>query len=344
MMSVFRVLLFPFAVAYDAITRVRNRLYDTGRRPSAKFEVPLIGVGNLSVGGTGKTPMIEYLIRLLSDRYRVATLSRGYGRRTKGVRIANENDDAASLGDEPLQFYRKFKGRVIVAVGEERALAIPTIIHEHPDVDLILLDDAFQHRRVQPSFQILLTDYNHLFVRDYLLPAGRLRESRAGAARADVIVVTKCPSGISDDEMIAIGSAVRRYTKKAVFFTRIAYGNLVPVGEVSPYRPGKVIMVSGIANPAPMEAYLRQHFKIVRKFLYPDHHAYSPKDLEAICDAAVTEGAAVVTSEKDMVKFDAQIFQKQSVPLHYLPIEVEFLRNGKEFDEMVLNAVKSNGL
>ena len=342
-MSVLRVLLFPFAVVYDAITSVRNRLYDTGRRPSAKFDVPIIGVGNLSVGGTGKSPMIEYLTRLLSERYKIATLSRGYGRRTRGFRIANEKDDAASLGDEPMQFYRKFKGRVIVAVGEERAMAIPGIIQEHADVNLILLDDAFQHRRVQPSFQILLTDYNHLFVTDYLLPAGRLREARAGAARADVIVVTKCPSAISDDEMIAIGSAIRRYSKKAVFFTKIAYGNLMPVGKASPYRPGNVILVSGIANPAPMEDYLRQHFRVVRKFVYPDHHAYSQEELEAICSAAVAEGAAVVTTEKDMVRIDVQVFQKQSVPLHYLPIEVEFLRNGKEFDEMILNAVKSNG-
>lgn len=342
-MSFLGVLLFPFAVAYDAITTVRNRLYDTGRRPSAKFDVPLIGVGNLSVGGTGKTPMIEYLIRLLSDRYNIATLSRGYGRRTRGMRIATEKDDAASLGDEPLQFYRKFKGRAIVAVGEERALAIPGILHEHPDVNVILLDDAFQHRRVQPSFQILLTDYSHLFVRDYLLPAGRLRESRAGAARADVIVVTKCPPAIFADEMISIESAIRRYSKKAVFFTKIAYGNLVPVGKLSPYRPDKVIIVCGIANPAPMNDYLAQHFKIAGQFVYPDHHVYSQKDIEDICTAAVAEGAAVVTTEKDMVKIDPEVFQKHAVPLHYLPIETEFLKHGKEFDEMVLNAVKSNG-
>lgn len=342
-MSVLRVLLFPFAVMYDAVASIRNRLYDSGRRPSAKFELPVIGVGNLSVGGTGKTPLIEYLVRLLSDSYSIATLSRGYGRKTRGIRIAGAGDDAGTLGDEPLQFYRKFREKVVVAVGEERALAIPFIIDQHPDVNLILLDDAFQHRRVQPSFQILLTDYNHLFVQDYLLPAGRLRESRTGASRADVIIVTKCPPNISDDEMISIESSIRRYSRRAVFFTKICYGNVLPVGGPSPYRPGKVILASGIADPAPLEAYLRQHFTLVRQFKYADHHAYSKKDLDTICDAAAAEHAAVVTTEKDVVKMDAEVFKERSIPLHYLPIEVEFLKNGKEFDEMVLNAVKSHG-
>ena len=340
-MKVLTPLLFPFSILYHAVTSIRNRLYDSGIRPSARFEVPVIGVGNLSVGGTGKTPMIEYLIRLLASEYHIATLSRGYGRKTKGVRIANPGDTADTLGDEPFQFYRKFDDKVVVAVGEERVFAIPHILDQHPDTDLILLDDAFQHRSIQPSFQILLTDYNNLFIYDYLLPAGRLRESKAGAARADVVLVTKCPANISEDEMIAIESSIRGYNNKAVFFTRICYGNILPVIDISPYKPEKVILVSGIANPAPLVEYLRQNVVLVKHFSYADHHAYSRRDIEIICQAAAKANAAVVTTEKDAVKMDPEIFRHFSIPFHYLPIEIEFLKSGKEFDEMVLNAVRT---
>lgn len=341
-MTALTILLYPFSVLYDAVTSVRNHLYDTGIRPSATFDVPVIGVGNLSVGGTGKTPMIEHLIRLLGDEYRIATLSRGYGRKTKGIRIASEKEDASTIGDEPMQFYQKFRDKAVVAVGEERVLAVPYILDQHPDLTLILLDDAFQHRRVKPSFQILLTDHHNLFVNDYLLPAGRLRESRTGASRADVIVVTKCPPNISDDEMISIESSIRRYSRKAVFFTSICYGNVLPCNSAPASKPEKIILVTGIANPLPMEEYLRKNYRLVKQFAFPDHHAYSRKDLQSICDAAAGENAAVVTTEKDAVKMDVGVFDTRSVPLYYLPIEMEFLKSGKEFDEMVLNAVKSN--
>lgn len=334
-------LLYPFAVLYHLVTGARNMLYDRGIRPSIKFDLAVISVGNLSVGGTGKTPMIEYLIRLFSPEYRIATLSRGYGRKTKGFRIAGDSDNAATIGDEPLQFYNKFKEKVLVAVGEERVYAVPNILQEHPQTNLILLDDAFQHRSIKPSFQILLTDYHHLFVRDYLMPAGKLRESKAGASRADVVIVTKCPPHITDDEMIAVESSIRRYNNKAIFFTRICYGNIVPVSGLSPYRPEKIVLVTGIANPAPMEEYLRRHFSVVKHFSYPDHHIYSPNDLSAICEAASATGATVLTTEKDVVKMKGEIFSRASVALHYLPIEIEFLKNGKEFDELVLNAVRT---
>jgi tetraacyldisaccharide 4'-kinase len=334
-------LLYPFAVIYDAATRIRNRLYDVGVKPSAKFEMPVISVGNLSVGGTGKTPMIEYLIRLFGDEFRIATLSRGYGRRTKGVRIAGEYDDAQTLGDEPFLFYRKFGHKAVVAVGEERAFAIPHIMDQNPETGLILLDDAFQHRKVQASFQILLTDYHHLFVNDFLLPAGRLRESRKGAARADVIVVTKCPSAINDDEMMSIEGAIRRYSNKVVFFSSICYGNILSATEASPYKPQKIVLVSGIANPGPLERHLRKNYDIAGHLSFRDHHLYSRHDMLRICQTARQAGAAVVTTEKDVVKLDPDVFQESGVSLYYLPIEVEFLKNGKEFDEMVLNAART---
>lgn len=340
-MKLLTPILYPFAVLYDAVTRVRNHLYDTGIRPSVSFEVPVISIGNLSVGGTGKTPMIEYLIRLLGSDYRIATLSRGYGRKTRGIRIAGGDDNAESMGDEPFQFFRKFGDRVVVAVGEERAFAIPRILSERPGTEVILLDDAFQHRRVRPCFQVLLTDYHRLFVHDLLLPAGRLRESRQGAARADVIVVTKCPDDISDDRMMAIEKAIRHYSKRAVFFTRICYGNLLSVGAMAPYKPEKIILLTAIANPAPLLRYLRKNYDVVKHFSYPDHHRYSEQDMQKVCRAAVAAAAAVVTTEKDLVKLDPTVFAATSVSLHYLPIEVEFLKDGKEFDEMVLNAARS---
>jgi tetraacyldisaccharide 4'-kinase len=340
-MSILTPFLFPFAVLYDAVTSIRNRLYETGVRPSARFDIPVVGVGNLSVGGTGKTPMIEYLIRLLGDECRVATLSRGYGRKTTGIRIATPQDNAETIGDEPFQFYRKFKDKVVVAVGEERAFAIPYVLDEHPDINVVLLDDAFQHRKVKPGFQILLTDYHNLFVNDLLLPAGRLRESKRGAARADVIIVTKCPPAITDDEMIAIESSIRQYSSKAVFFTRICYGHLLPVTDVAPYKPEKIILVSGIANAAPLEAYVARNYELVKHFSFADHHMYSKDDIDRICEAAATMHAVVVTTEKDMVKMDPEAFRSASLYLHYLPIEMEFLKNGKEFDELVLNAVRT---
>lgn len=333
--------LFPIAVIYHAVTSVRNRLYDTGRRPSVMFQIPVIGVGNLSVGGTGKTPMIEYLVRLFWTDHKVATLSRGYRRKTKGIRIVSHGDNASTVGDEPFQFFTKFSKKIVVAVGEERAYAIPHILHEHPEVNVILLDDAFQHRSVRPCFQILLTDYNHLFVKDYVLPAGRLREGRAGAARADVIVVTKCPPNISDDKMIEISSSIRKYTQKAVFFTSISYGSIQPVSHGSPYRPEKIVLVSGIADPSPLDQYIRNNHNLVRHFTFPDHHTYTPADIDSICNAAQKNNAVVVTTEKDLVKLDLEVFRRSAVPLFFLPIEIEFLKNGKEFDEMLLNAVRS---
>ncbi|HEU5146812.1 MAG TPA: tetraacyldisaccharide 4'-kinase [Chryseosolibacter sp.] len=337
-----RILLFPFAVAYDAVTSIRNRLYDTGAKPAASFEIPVIAVGNLAVGGTGKTPMIEYLVRLLDGRANIATLSRGYGRKTKGIRIAGKDDDASTIGDEPLQFYRKFKDKIVVAVGEERAYAVPHILQLHPRTSVILLDDAFQHRRVRPSFQILLTDYNHLFTKDYLLPAGRLREARRGASRANVIVVTKCPENITDDKMIEIASDIRKYSDKAVFFTRIGYGDLKPAGKASPYKPQNVVLVSGIADAAPLRMYVRNNYNLIRHFDFADHHAYSQSDVQRICEAALPANAVVVTTEKDIAKLDTETFTAQGVPLFFLPIEIQFLKNGKEFDEMILNTMRQH--
>ena len=345
-MAILRILLFPFAILYNLVTWLRNRLYDNGFKPSIKFEIPVIGVGNLTVGGTGKTPLTEYLIRLLARNYQVATLSRGYGRNTKGFRLAEATDSAATLGDEPFQFHVKFGDRVKVAVGEERALAIANILQHVPRTEVILLDDAFQHRRVIPSLNILLTDCHRPFYEDFLLPAGRLRESRSGAERADIVIVTKCPPEITDEQMIEMEKSIREFVEKPVFFTRIRYGQPTSFGRAGQRLGDHIALLSGISNPRPLEHYVGQNFKLKTHFNYSDHHPYRAADIERL-QRYVEEhpGSSILTTEKDKVKLAAQEFEPmiQRLPIFYLPIEVDFVKNGQDFDEMVLNSIKRAG-
>ncbi|MEJ0030778.1 MAG: tetraacyldisaccharide 4'-kinase [Bacteroidota bacterium] len=333
-----RLLLFPFSIIYDLITRSRNYLYNIGHKSSFRFDVPVISIGNLNAGGSGKTPMTEYIIRLLSTNHKLATLSRGYKRRSKGFRIANSKDNATTIGDEPYQMFLKFGKNVVVTVGEDRAYAIPNILQDHEDLDAILLDDAFQHRSVNPSFSILLTDYNHPFTSDYVLPAGNLRESRRGASRADVVVVTKCPSQKLDIDTLT--KDIRKYAgDKPVFFTTFKYRDLIPFGNLSS-PSGRVILVTGIANPDPLVNHLKQHFEILKQFRYADHHSFTESDINDIhYEAHQISDACIVTTEKDMVRLRSL----GSVPKHpwfYIPIEVEFLKNGSEFDTLVALQLK----
>jgi len=341
-MIVLRIFLFPLAVLYNMITGLRNRLYDRGLRPSVQFDVPVICVGNLTVGGTGKTPMIEHLIRLLTPRIKVATLSRGYGRQSKGLRFANEQDSAATLGDEPFQFYKKFGSSAVVTVGEDRAFAIPNILQEHADVGVILLDDGFQHRRVRPSLSILLSDYHRPFYEDFVLPAGRLRESRTNVNRADIVIITKCPRELSDDDMMDIERSVRLYADKPVFFSAIRYSSPIPFGKPDASEFNKVILVTGVASAKPLVEYVKSNFTLVDHIEWGDHHTFSGRDI-AVIQAAVgrNPGAVVVTTEKDMVKLISPELRSliQSIPFFYIPIEVQFIKNGEEFDAMVLNSV-----
>jgi tetraacyldisaccharide 4'-kinase len=339
--KVLKLLLFPFAVLYDAVTSIRNMLYNRGYKPVASFEIPVISIGNLAVGGTGKTPMVEYLVRLFTPQFKVATLSRGYGRKTRGFRLAGPSDNATTIGDEPYQLYRKFDGRITVSVGEERAIAIPYLLNESPDTQIVLLDDAFQHRPVKPAFQLLLTDYSNLFYQDMLLPAGRLRESSRGASRADIIVVTKCPATLKEGEMMNIEGRIRDYADKPIFFSTIRYGTPIAMGHTNPLNQ-RVVLLSGIANHKPIEEYLRLHYHVIKHFAFPDHHTYTSSDLDNVVDFAAKENAVVFTTEKDAVKLDSEALRKvlQPAPFFYLPIETEFLKNGKEFDEVLLNTVK----
>ncbi|MBL3655307.1 tetraacyldisaccharide 4'-kinase [Fulvivirga sediminis] len=340
-MSFLTVLLYPFAVLYDAITRVRNYMYNIGYKTSFLFEANVISVGNLSVGGTGKTPMVEYLIRLLTQK-RLVTLSRGYGRKTKGFLVAGKDDSAATIGDEPFQIYNKFKD-IHVTVGEERAMAIPFILAEFPDTEVILLDDAFQHRPVKPSLSILLTDYNRPFYNDYLLPAGRLRENRKGADRADIIVVTKCPDEIDYE---GYENEIRKYNNDALIaFSTVAYGKPMRWNGAEENAEGEVLLVSGIANPAGLRKYVSEKYKLVDEIIYQDHYKYRAFDLDKIVEAfkqVKGESKFILTTEKDFVKLKPLLVAKGiDIPLFYLPIETTFVKGGRAFDETVLNSIIS---
>lgn len=342
-MSVFKFLLLPFAMLYDMITGIRNRLYDRQLKPSVQFEFPVIGIGNLAVGGTGKTPMVEHLIRLLSPHTKVATLSRGYGRKTKGLRFAGSKDSAETLGDEPMQLYAKYGNNVVVAVCEDRAFGIPNIIQEYPDCGAIILDDALKHRRVRPGFMILLTDYSRPFFTDHVLPYGRLREGPEGALRADVIVVTKCPHNISEEEMMSMENAIQRVAHKPVYFSAIRYANPVPVTTESPLSDN-VILVSGIANASILEDYIRKNFTLHHHFRFRDHHNYNVRDVKMIAEFVSRQAGpvSVMATEKDVVKLTAAKLKPFLGPikLFSLPIEVDFVRNGKDFDTLVLDYLK----
>jgi len=232
-----------------------------------------------------------------------------------------------------------------VAVGEDRAYAIPNILQEHPETEIILLDDAYQHRSVKPSLNILLSDYHRPFYKDFLLPAGRLRESRSGAERADVIVVTKCPPGLSDEEMIETEKAIRKYAEKPVFFAHIHYGRPVAFSGHKKINR-EVVLVSGISNAKPLKHYVTNNFNLVKHFDFNDHHEYSASDLEKLTRYIKTNPeVSILTTEKDKVKLTAREFEAQTsaLPLFYLPIEVEFIKNGQDFDEIVLNSIKRAG-
>ncbi len=339
-----KFLLYPFAVLYDVVTRVRNYLYDTGRRGSIKFEANVIAVGNLAVGGTGKTPQIEYLIRLLKEQYKVATLSRGYGRKTKGFLLAEESCSAATIGDEPFQYYQKFGKEITIAVGEERAIAIPSILLERPETQVILMDDAYQHRAVRPSFSILLSDYNKPFYEDFVLPAGRLREARKGADRADVIMVTKCPNTLTEKEQENISNEINRYSKKnvPVFFTGIKYSVPQSIFDKRVFaKDKKILLFTGLANPVPLIDYIKKNYFLSDHIEFPDHYFYKAKDIERVLTAFNTlnsnQDHIIITTEKDMVKLLNPVFEKQleTIPLFYIPIEIYFLKGKEKFDQLI---------
>lgn len=321
-------LLYPFALLYDLVTSLRNFLFEIGLLKMKKPAIPSIVVGNLSVGGTGKTPMIEFLIRMLNQKYQVAILSRGYGRDTKGFLKADINSKPSDIGDEPYQIFSKFDSKVSVFVGEDRVAAAEQISQQAPDSAILLLDDAFQHRYFKSDLSILLTTYSKPFVDDYLLPMGRLRESRKGASRADVILVTKSPIHLGSEKKEDLVKKIRKAagSDKPVLFSSIKYGK--PYGLNPNFEFfNEIILFSGLANDQSLLNFVASNYNLQNSFSFPDHHSYNSKDFEDLRESfqrSSSKKVVLLTTEKDAgkVKSSAPEGFLSEIPIFVLPIEV----------------------
>lgn len=354
LMERFRFLLFPFSFIYGFAAKVRNMLFELKILNSEKFSIPVISVGNLIAGGSGKTPMVEYLIRLLGADSHLATLSRGYKRKTKGYRLAGENESVETVGDEPLQYHQKFT-QINVAVCENRREGIRNLIRDVAELETVILDDAFQHRYVKPELSILVTDYFKLFTKDWLLPFGRLREHISGRKRADVIVVTKTPRIFSPIVRKQLLEEIRPYPGQLVCFSYINYLPFEPVYSNSTVFSSNIdnvysiIMVTGIGNPGPMQEYLKRLCTELELIEFPDHHEFNDKDLLLIkvkFNNLPTKRKIIVTTEKDAKRLQNPGAEAVlgSLPIFYTPINFEFHPADKmQFDEAVLAAVQLKG-
>lgn len=347
MLKSFRYLLLPVSLIYGGVVWLRNWLFDKKILKSSSFNFPIICVGNLAVGGTGKTPIVEYLLRLLKHDYKVATLSRGYKRKTKGFAIANENTTALEIGDEPMQFHKKFAD-VTVAVGEERLVAIPQLLHEKPDTEVIILDDAFQHRYVNAGLNILLTEYKNLFTRDFMMPAGDLRDVKISKKRADIIIVTKCKEDLSETEMQSITKEINPNSFQKIFFTSIIYSNpyhLFNKEVLSLTHKTDVFLICGIANPRPIKEYLTKHVHTYDMLKYADHHIFDSDDLGEIKKHFEKMNASkkiILTTEKDGVRLQKFKTELEDFPIYVLPIEHTFMFNqAEELKKIISNFILS---
>ena len=323
---------WPISLLYGLIVYCRNLLYDAQLLKSARFSTPTICVGNLSVGGTGKTPMIEYLIRQLQSHYKIAVLSRGYKRKSQGFQLGDENASVEVLGDEPFQLFAKFPS-IPIAVDANRRNGI-TQLEANVKPELVLLDDAFQHRKVAPTISVLLTTYSNPFTKDWYLPTGSLRDAKMASKRADVIVVTKCPRNITETEQETLKKSLQKGTNQPVVFSSLHYGEklLGSKGEmfVQDLKKTPFTLVTGIANPAPLVHFLKdQHFQFSH-LEFPDHHQFSTRELEKIQNSGL-----VITTEKDFVRLQGKVAE-----LYYLPVAHVFLGEGeKVFLEVLQDAL-----
>ncbi|TAH19944.1 MAG: tetraacyldisaccharide 4'-kinase [Cytophagales bacterium] len=344
-----KFLLFPFALAYSLVMQIRSFLYARSFLKREKFTPFIISVGNLSVGGTGKTPHVEYLIKLfLSSSKRVAMLSRGYGRQTRGVIIADKSVLSKTIGDEPMQIYAKFGSKITLAVGEKRALAIPAMLKDNPQIEVIVLDDAFQHQAVNRNINILLTEYYRPFYCDFVVPIGRLREGKRGAKRADIVIVTKCPDFLAISEKETAIKKIKYYAGKEVpiFFTKFRYAEPEPLlflEKSSIIKPlseqSAIVLLTGIANPSPMVNYLKGKYHIEKHFDFADHFEYSENALKQLLKKIkalnLPEDYAIITTEKDSVKLQEFGNLLAGIPIFYLPVEVVFLENEEKFIHLI---------
>ncbi len=334
-MKLLRKILFPIVPIYYGVTWVRNYCFDKGILKSKSYNFPVICVGNLSVGGTGKTPMIEYLITLLKENYKVATLSRGYRRTSDGFLIADKNSTAATIGDEPFQFYQKFDG-IIVSVDNDRQNGIAQLNKSKFKPNIILLDDAFQHRKVKAGFNILLTTYDKPYIKDIVLPTGNLRESKSGAKRADIIMVTKCPRDLNNDNTAEIIKQLKPLTRQQVFFSTIKYSETIYSMDfdkrLSNLKNEKFNLVTGIANATHLLNYLKREGYNYEHLNFKDHHNFTDTEIELLNSKSL-----LLTTEKDFMRLKDKV---DTSILYYLPIAIEISEKDK-FNTIIKQFISS---
>lgn len=336
--------LYPFSLIYHLVTAIRNLFYNLGFFKSTKFKTPIVSVGNLAVGGSGKSPMVMYLADLLSKNYRTGVLSRGYGRITKGYGITNYESNYKTVGDEAMQLFERFKNRFVIGVSEDRVFGARKIIDDM-DLDVLILDDAFQHRAINPGFNILMTDYNDPYFKDFLLPAGNLRESRANKKRAQVIMVSKCPENLTEEKKQYYVSRIRPSQDQKVFFSSITYDeNLyskeksLPDNNLAYYD---ILLITGIANPKPLLQHLSKFSQRVKHLKFKDHHSFTQADVENIIKEykKLGEYKLILTTEKDYVRLKTFDYLRDLA--FYWPINVN-IDNKEEFNKLILDYVRKN--
>lgn len=331
-----RRLLYPFSLIFAVIASIRNLLFDMGILESTRYPIPVISIGNITVGGTGKTPLTEFILRNLQETYRCALLSRGYGRNTRGVIMADERATSATIGDEPMQIHSKFE-KVLVAVAEKRQEGMTFLLNNHPAPQVVVLDDAFQHRYVQPGLSIVVMDYTRPIWKDFCLPAGNLREPRRGVNRAQIIVVNKCPENLSQQEAQQIRKRLNVRKSVRIFFTAIRYGAPVPLkpqnstfATLLERSDCTLLAMAGIGNPEPFYKQMASFQVPIEQLRFPDHHAFSTADLQKMETLCSREGSQklLVTTEKDAMRLaSAGLSEPLLTKIWYIPIELEFLFN-----------------
>jgi len=351
------ILLFPISLVYGLITGIRNFLFNSGFLSSVEFHFPVICIGNITVGGTGKTPHTEYIADLLRKNFKVATLSRGYKRKSRDFRIASSSTPVRDIGDEPMQIYRKFPD-VLVAVDRNRVNGVNMILKEKPDIEIVILDDAFQHRRITPGFSILLIDFNRPIISDYMMPYGNLRENKRNMCRADIILISKSPENLSPIQRRIIVKQIDKAPYQNLYFTSITYKDPLPVfeGNDSAVPPIDmpvtdscgIVLITGIANPQPFKDYLNKSFSEITHLSFPDHYNFTEKDLETIYTAyneLKSPGKYIITTEKDAVRLRefTNIAEPFRSALFYIPVGIKFLNDDQdEFDNMIVDYVRKN--
>lgn len=349
MIKFLKLFLFPFSFIYWIVTSLRNKFYDLGLLKSTAFSIPIISVGNLSTGGTGKTPHIEFLVSKLSDKYKLATLSRGYKRKTNGFLEVKRAHTTADVGDEPLQFKIKFPN-ITVAVDANRVSGVKQLLKKDNGIEMVLLDDAYQHRKINRSINILLTEYTKPFYKDHLLPVGNLRESRSGFKRANIIIVTKSPIVLSPLDIRRVKEEIKPEPYQEIYFSYIKYGKpiaftaaaeaLGPI-DLADYA---ITLISGIANPEGLKFYIKRYAKEVNHISFPDHHEFSEKDFNKIKSKfgeLISQRRLIVTTEKDAMRIDRELYK--DIPIVYIPITIKFhLNNGQELIEQITDYVTAN--